>query len=115
VADSESTRSRRYRLHRSGNHSLCRNCDAQSAPKRDGDGPVAAAHRAELQRMGLAESSEGSVALALAALLDEQKGAMGAAATAARLLALMEDLRKRRPAVRSPLDELRERRAARGA
>jgi hypothetical protein len=79
------------------------------------EGAVVRAHRLELEQMGLLDSAEGTVALALAGILDEQKGAVGAAATADRLLRVMDGLRKRRPAVKTPLDELRERRTRRGA
>jgi len=114
MADSPALRNRRARWHRSGNHDLCRNCDAKAT--QDGpDGPVVRAHRAELEAIGLANTAEASIVLALAGLLDAQKGAMGAAATADRLDRLMDRLRKRRPAVKTPLDELRERRARRGA
>lgn len=118
MADSDALRARRRRWHKSGNHELCRGCDAQqvlSGGSDNSDGPVSAAHRAELERMGLLETSEGQVAIALAGLLDAQKGAMGAAATATRLLTLMADLRRRQPAAATPLDELRERRNRRRA
>jgi hypothetical protein len=85
------------------------------APEPASAGHVVATHRAELERMGLADSSEGSVALALASLLDAQRGAVGAAATAERLLRLMETLRKRQPSAKTPLELMRERRARRGA
>ena len=61
------------------------------------------------------DTTEGQVALALAGLLDAQKGAMGAAGTADRLLRIMEGLRKRVPTAQTPLDQLRERRARRRA
>jgi len=113
MADSAALRAKRLRWHKSGNHELCRDCDAK--PSDGPDGPVVRAHRAELEVIGLAETAEASIVLALAGLLDAQKGAMGAAATADRLDRLMDRLRKRRPAVKTPLDELRERRARRGA
>ena len=43
------------------------------------------------------------------------QGAMGAAGTADRLLRIMTELRARRPAVKSELDKIRERRARRAA
>jgi hypothetical protein len=80
-----------------------------------GEGRVVRAHKAELEQMGLVESAEASIVLALAGILDDQKGAVGAAATADRLDRLMDRLRKRRPAVSTPLDEISARRRRRGA
>jgi hypothetical protein len=114
VADSEVLRSRRARSHRAGDHSLCRNCAAGRVAAQP-TGLCVASHRAELEQMGLANSSDGSIVLALAGILDAQKGAVGAAATADRLNRLMETLRKRQPAKRTPLDEFSERRARRRA
>jgi hypothetical protein len=114
MADSASLRNKRARWHKAGNHELCRDCGAKGRSEGQ-EGPVSAAHRVELEAMGLLDGPEGQVALALARLLDEQKGAMGAAATASRLLALMGELRKRRPAQSTPFDEIAQRRARRGA
>lgn len=81
----------------------------------NGTGPVASQTRTDLATLDQLETTEGQVALALAGLLDEQKGAMGAAGTADRLLKIMDALRKQRPAAKTPLDLMRERRARRGA
>ena len=113
MADTPALRTRRRRQHLAGNHELCRDCDAKRTP--EGEGAVVRLHRAELEQLGMAESAEGSIVLALAGILDAQKGAVGAAATADRLDRLMDRLRKRRPSVATPLDELRERRRRRGA
>lgn len=94
----------------------CRVRTNRSASKGSGgEGPVALATRAELESMDRLESTEGAVAVALAGLLDEQKGAMGAAGTADRLLKIMDEIRKRQPTAKTPLDLMRERRARRGA
>lgn|SRR5882672_2887884 len=80
-----------------------------------GGGSVARQARLDLDAMGKLDSTEGQAALALAGLLDAQKGAAGAAGTADRLIRIMDGLRKLSPAAKTPLDELRERRARRGA
>jgi len=74
------------------------------------EGLAVRSHRAELEQMGLADGSEASVVLALAGILDAQKGAVGAAATAGLLLRVMDTLRQRQPAAKTALDELREKR-----
>ena len=63
--------------------------------------------------MSLVDSVEGQAALRLAEALDSGKSIMAAAANERQLLATMEELRRRRPAVKSKLEELRERRAGR--
>jgi hypothetical protein len=106
---------------RSSQHRFCGDTCRQRARRvglgrsETSEGKVARTHRLELEQLGLADSAEGAVVLALAGILDDQKGAVGAAATADRLDRLMDRLRKRRPSVKTPLDELRERRARRGA
>lgn len=78
-------------------------------------GAVAAQCRADLEALSQLDTTEGQTALALAGLLDAQKGAMGASGTAAQLLKIMDVLRRHSPAAKTPLELMRERRARRGA
>ena len=68
---------------------------------------------AELDTLGATNTVEGAAALALASMLDNAQGAIGAAGTAKMLLEAMNILRARNPAVKTDLELIRERRANR--
>ena len=80
--------------------------------QRDGPGPVEKAVRSELRALKCSVQSDGSAALAvaLARQIDTSRGAVAAAAAAAQLRLLLDDLRKAakdaRP-TRSKIDDLR--------
>jgi hypothetical protein len=82
------------------------------AGSRTGPGPVERAVRAELRSLKCSVQSDGSaaVAVALAKHIDTTKGAVAAAAAAAQLRALLDDLRKAsagKQPVRTRIDDLR--------
>ena len=65
----------------------------------------------ELKRLDSVDSVEGQAALRLAEALDSGKSIMAAAGNERQLLVTLDELRRRKPAVKSKLEELRERRA----
>jgi hypothetical protein len=76
-------------------------------------GAVYGAHLVELRSLGVAESSDGQVVLALASAMDDRAGVVNLAATAKALVELMTKIRAVAPVKESELDRIRARRAQR--
>jgi hypothetical protein len=68
----------------------------------------------ELEGMGAVETVEGQGLLVLARNVDESRNKMAVQGDFARLLSVLEELRRRRPVQKTRLDVIRERRAAAG-
>jgi hypothetical protein len=66
---------------------------------------------AELEAMQAVETVEGQGCLVLARNLDESRNKLAVQGDMARLLSVMEELRRRRPVKKTDLDLIRERRA----